>query len=126
MVLIFVVSSMSAPPSLPAGISDKVVHALAYAALGALMLRALVGARWHDVRAGIALTALAIALLYGVTDEWHQRYVAERMSDPLDLAADAVGATAGVGVAWAWGIVLSSMRQPASAGRARKKEVRRR
>jgi VanZ family protein len=35
------------------------------------------------------------AALYGVTDEFHQRFVAGRTSDPFDLAFDILGGLLG-------------------------------
>jgi VanZ family protein len=44
---------------------------------------------------------VAIALLYGITDEWHQSYVPGRSPDVRDVVADTVGAVlAMLVVAW--------------------------
>jgi len=77
------------------GLCDKIGHALAYAVLGALALRALSNSR-ADFRT--AAIAVAIAVAYGLTDEYHQLHVPGRSFDLYDLAADSLGA--GVAVMW--------------------------
>jgi VanZ family protein len=48
-----------------------------------------------------ALIALAIASLYGGSDEIHQLFVEGRSADPLDWAVDTVGALVGaIGTVW--------------------------
>jgi len=76
---------------------DKLVHALMYAALGALSGRALAvraspprAARW-----AVAITALGLAG-FGLLDEWTQTFTPGRMSSAADAVADAVGAWAGL------------------------------
>ncbi len=95
--VIFWLSSESHPlPFLPPAVFDfdKLLHAGEYAVLGALLFRALaLSAATRPRRA--ALCALAIASLYGASDEWHQSYVPNRSADPWDWAADTLGAVAG-------------------------------
>lgn len=76
--------SVPAPPILG---WDKLVHAVVYAVLAALLVRA---------TGGRLALALAIAILYGVTDELHQALVPGRFADPFDALADAIGALLGV------------------------------
>lgn len=87
---LFVQSSSSEAGSflarLPEG-SDKVVHAIAYAVLAALLTYA----------SGRPVLSVLAAVAYGVSDEVHQAFVPGRSSDVFDLLADAVGA--GIG-AW--------------------------
>lgn len=79
----------SATGGLPAG-ADKVAHAAGYAALG------LVGARALPARSGGELAAVALAAAgLGVALELVQPLVG-RDASPLDAAANAVGAAAGV------------------------------
>jgi VanZ family protein len=47
-----------------------------------------------------AAIGLAAAVLYGVSDEWHQSFVPGRDPSWDDLATDAVGAVAGAVAAW--------------------------
>jgi VanZ family protein len=108
--VIFALSSIPGkalpPVQLFAGI-DKVAHLAIYAVLGGL---AFVAARktWTLSRPSTVLIATALALLYGVTDEIHQLFVPARSADPLDVAADGLGALLGA-IAATWG----SARRPA-------------
>lgn len=78
---------------------DKLIHAVVYAGLGLLFLRAL-GLRHARLgRLGAAIVAVLGATLYGASDEWHQSFVAGRQASILDLLADAAGAAVAVGVA---------------------------
>jgi VanZ family protein len=70
----------------------KSAHVFEYAALGALLWRALpawkrTGIDWR--RAGIAL---AIATAYGASDEFHQIFVPSRGASVHDVVIDASGA----------------------------------
>ncbi|WP_242333905.1 MULTISPECIES: VanZ family protein [Anaeromyxobacter] len=98
--LIFWASSQSHPfPELPQGLfeHDKLLHASAYAVLGALVRAALGG--WR-LPAWVPLgLAIALGTAYGASDEWHQAFVPNRSPDLLDLAADALGVAAGAAVA---------------------------
>ena len=71
---------------------DKALHFIEYALLGALLFRAL---RHDRSLTGAFYASFAIASLYGMTDEYHQRLVAMREPDLADVAADAFGALAG-------------------------------
>jgi VanZ family protein len=86
MALIFV---LSAQPNLGTGLGTwdvvlrKLGHMVEYGALWALWWRAL-GYR-HPV------AAVAIAVGYAATDEWHQTFVNGRSGTPVDWAIDAAG-----------------------------------
>lgn len=95
-VLIFLLSSQSDPPS-PSWLSavplyDKMAHFLLYAVLCALLARALRFESAPVLNRGALIIAVAIAALYGVSDEWHQSFVPGRQPDPLDWTADTLGA----------------------------------
>ena len=61
-----------------------------------------------DRRASIAfMFAVLIASLYGVTDEFHQNFVALRTPDPADWALDTIGACVGAASTWAVGKALA-------------------
>jgi VanZ family protein len=110
MAIVFVLSDQ---PSLPAGPfpgADKWAHAITYASLAAVWLRALAGGRWEGVTVRRAVCAAAAAVAYGVTDEWHQSFVPGRSADAVDLVADAVGAGLAAGALGAWGIMLRRRR----------------
>lgn len=114
---IFVASSIPDVGPLPAEISDKSAHSLAYCGLAIVVLYAL--ARGKAAAATIARAALAaaIASAYGVTDEWHQSFVPGRTADLADLQADAIGAA--LGAALAWGVASLRHRMRSSDGRKR-------
>lgn len=95
MALIFTASA-SPDPGLPSSVSDKTAHFAAYGLLSALFLRALAGGALAGMTWTRATAAVLLSLLYGVTDELHQRFVPYRSPDVLDVVADAVGACAGV------------------------------
>ena len=67
-------------------VARKIAHALEYAILGALLLRAL----------GNAAVAVGFGSLYAVTDEVHQSFVEGRVGSPLDWGIDTVGVVLGV------------------------------
>jgi VanZ family protein len=100
--LIFYLSAQSklphlTPPGLP-DIQDVVGHLAIYAVLALLWERALRGAGVPKS----ALWAFVIAILYGVTDEYHQSFVPGRTATVFDLATDAVAAGVALGLAtWA-------------------------
>ncbi len=86
-----VIFALSSIPSLGTGLGTwdlvlrKLAHITEYAVLGALLARAV-----PDT------AAFAIGVLYAVTDEIHQSFVAGREGAPLDVAIDAVGVLAGI------------------------------
>ena len=67
----------------------KLAHALEFALLGALLLRAL-GRSWP---------ALALGIAYATSDEVHQHFVEGRVGAPLDVLIDSAGVAIGV-VLW--------------------------
>ena len=77
---------------------DKLVHMGVYSVLGFLFSRA----AWRmPVRVAwkVVLPAALFGLLVGSADEWYQRSVPGRDSDPLDAVADIIGASLG-GLFW--------------------------
>lgn len=103
----FLIFFLSGRPDiqLPGPGSDKPLHSLGYAGLGALVVRAAAGGLGRPVSWRQAALAVAVATAYGVSDEWHQSFVPGRMADVLDLQADAIGAVIGTSACWAWGII---------------------
>jgi VanZ family protein len=100
--LLFLVSSRPDIPT-PPGFFLQVVyekggHALAYAILAWLYLRAL---RAH-FDAGIALYVVSagLAVLYALSDEYHQTFVPGRSGDLWDIVADSVGVCGAMLLAW--------------------------
>ena len=105
MAAIFYVSGLSSVP-VPSALPDVGVHAVAYAVLGASLLRGFADAQWSQVTIRNACWAVLLAVVYGATDEWHQSFVPGRTPELRDLFADAVGSAFGASVVWLWGIVL--------------------
>lgn len=91
--VIFSLSSQpyAGPPSLP----DWSTHGAAYALLTLLLGRALAGGLGRRLSARRALLALALATLYGASDEFHQSFVPGRHADVWDVAKDLGGALLG-------------------------------
>lgn len=92
---IFAASSIprGAPVPLPGQCVDKLVHAAVFAVLGGLAALA-----WRAEGVGprrAALLASALAALWGVLDEVHQRWTPGRAMDLADMLADGLGAVAG-------------------------------
>jgi VanZ family protein len=104
MAAIFYLSSLPDPP-VPADVPDYSLHAPAYFGLTLLAIRALCGGRWHAVTPATLAGAWLIAVLYGVTDEWHQSFVPNRSAELRDLGSDAIGAFVAAIVVKAWGII---------------------
>jgi hypothetical protein len=74
------------------GLAANAAHAPLFAGLAILLASALAprtGPRGSRVARA---AALAIAVAWGVTDEWHQSWVPGRHASPFDLATDATGA----------------------------------
>jgi VanZ family protein len=95
MALIFWISSDASPPAVvPIEIAGKVLHVVLYSPLGVLVARALAGG-WHVRSLRTVGLAVAVATIYGVSDEVHQHFVPPRQVEVLDVVADAFGATAG-------------------------------
>jgi VanZ family protein len=87
---ILAATSWPKPPSMPHN-SDKLVHLVSYAALGASVAWAAqlkVVSRW-------LMWCLVLSML-GAADEWHQQWIPSRRADVRDWAADTVGAVLGL------------------------------
>jgi VanZ family protein len=89
LVIVFWLSSM---PHVPGAqyFWDKFLHAVGYAGLGVLALRAFHGG-FDRLRPGPTLYAGLTVILWGVSDEFHQSFVPGRDASGWDLLADAVG-----------------------------------
>ena len=70
---------------------DKIHHLIAYAVLGALVMFALRRANNLPLPKAFVL-AILISSAYGATDEFHQRFVPNRICDVWDWTADTLGA----------------------------------
>jgi VanZ family protein len=103
MVLIFTASSLPSKDVPSFGVWDLLAkkggHALGYALLGAAYARGLSAGRRLSWR--LAALALAGAVLYAITDEFHQVFVSGRHASPVDVLIDSGGAVAGIAT-WAF------------------------
>ena len=107
---IFWLSSRSAADVEATGVSGilgtytgEIFHALEYLLLGAFVFRGLLA--WHRQVVGskepparllvIAVTAVAISVVYALSDEFHQSFVPGRVSEAKDLMVDALGSGIG-------------------------------
>ncbi|WEK52889.1 MAG: bacillithiol system redox-active protein YtxJ [Candidatus Cohnella colombiensis] len=80
------------------GLSDfNPMHLVAYFVLALTIAYALGkrAATWQGF-----LVAIAICVIYGLTDEWHQSFVPRRTPDVHDILNDTIGAALGSGVVW--------------------------
>jgi len=102
-VLIFILSGI---PGLHAthGVVELVLrkgaHLTIFASLAVAIAHAL-GRHGLEGRRRVGV-ALIITVLYAVSDEIHQGFVATRDGNPIDVAIDAVGAAVGLALAAAW------------------------
>jgi|ERR671924_1017391 VanZ family protein len=95
MAAIFFVSAQSHPmPEVTERVWDKLLHFVEYGGLAVLWYRAFAGEGMTSVMA--ALLALAATSLYAASDEVHQAFVPERMSDVRDWISDTIGAAIAV------------------------------
>ena len=103
--LIFYLSSLSQPPEtlmevIDWGPIDKVFHLVEYTVLGVLLARALSYSLRRILPTSAWIIAFAIAVLFGVSDEWHQSFVLGRHSTVSDLIVDIIGSALGVGIVY--------------------------
>ena len=100
---IFYLSHQAAPYGVTASNGwSSVAHVGLYLALAALLFWALAGAvadRKTTPDWVLASIAFSLAVLYGVSDEVHQTFVAGRTASEVDVGLDAAGAAIGVALA---------------------------
>ncbi len=72
--------------------SDKLIHLLEYAVLCFLLSKTLSFTLKENVRRYIGLMAIAISLLYAISDEFHQSFIPGRSAEVYDVFADGMGA----------------------------------
>ncbi len=94
---IFVQSSFPSPDlGLSFPLKDKVMHMVAYGLLAVLFYRAC-RVTWPGKLSPAQLLVISVlfASLYGVSDEFHQSFVAARQADGYDVLADFLGSLLG-------------------------------
>ena len=110
MAAIFLVSANPSPP-MPARVSDKALHLVAYFGLAALAFRAVSGGLTAPISWRSTMTALVITIGYAITDELHQSFVPGRSADVYDVIADAAGAFLAPIALKAWDILRTPKSQ---------------
>jgi len=94
---IFVLAHISIPPLVrKAGVSDKILHFIAYLVLVFLLWFVVSPDRKVNWRRAAAWWVLLITVWYGVVDEVLQGFVAGRSCDVRDFFADLAGVVAGL------------------------------
>src|SRR4051812_37802817 len=112
MAVIFIGSAQSDPSPGIGNLGHIVAHFCEYAILATLWFWALfphLGAR------NAALAAWLICVAYAISDEWHQSFVPDRDSDPVDVVVDACGAAAAAGLSLWVAARRAASRRPATS-----------
>jgi VanZ family protein len=98
---IFAMSARQRVP-VPPGFSAKVIstlgHFSVYLVLAVLLywtLSFVMDGGWRRY-----VTAWTLAVLYGLSDEWHQSFVPGRTPDVVDIVTDGIGAAVGLLIVW--------------------------
>ena len=89
-------------PSAVQDVSDTIMHMFAYSGLALLALRAVAKGRWSGVTMTALVMAFVIAVVHGLTVEWEQMFIPERVAEWRDVGNDIIGSLAGLACAWAW------------------------
>lgn len=87
----------SLPGSQVPGKFGSLGHLLEYVVLSALLYASL---RRDVPSRNRVFIAIALASVFGVTDEIHQIFVPQRVPDPTDWVVDTIGSTIGALTAW--------------------------
>jgi VanZ family protein len=92
-VIVFYVSSLSRLPDTGLQIPylDKLAHATEYFLFGLMAIRAMAHLPWSPKTGWVYILAILLSLGYGLSDEYHQRFVPGRTADLFDFMADALG-----------------------------------
>lgn len=90
---------------MPADVTDVSLHNAAYFGLTLLLIRAFARESWHGVTRETLVLAWVVAVLYGVSDEWHQSFVPNRHAELRDIGSDAIGAFVATAIVGAWSII---------------------
>ncbi len=103
--VIFVLSAQPDLPHAPGPWLDtllkKIGHAVAYGVLAWLYKRALQHYRGeNDTSTTIRAVSLGLAVVYGVSDEYHQTFVAGRNGQLWDVVVDGMGACGAMLLDW--------------------------
>lgn len=94
MILIFHVSHHELPPTAK-DFPDWLMHGICYFVFFFLAWHASYGLAPDRPQTNNILIALAISVIYGLFDEWHQSFIPSRQASGYDILADGFGASAG-------------------------------
>ena len=118
MLVIFLVSSASRPALLQYA-PDYMWHFVGYFVMGLLAIRAFARGLEYPAGGKAALFGVMLALVYAMSDEWHQSFVPGRVASFQDITADAMGiaaALAGLYIFWWLGPVRAPRGEELSQG----------
>jgi VanZ family protein len=112
-VIIFAFSSIPRlmPPHLGLRYHDKIYHFIEFAIFGLLLIQALRHRYSFTQRPAAIGWAVALGVLWGALDEFHQLFVAGREASLLDALADSGGVLFAAGLAWLWLLKRRSARE---------------
>ena len=93
MLIIFIQSSVRMIDLPEIGINwfDKIVHFLVYGMLGFLLARSILQLKTMKIKKYYFIWSITITSFYGMTDEFHQLFTAERVCSSGDWLADTLG-----------------------------------
>lgn len=74
---------------------DKLFHFVEYFILGALLVRAFANSSDKANFKLILLLSILIASVYGILDEFHQRFISGRSPEIFDIFSDIIGSLSG-------------------------------
>lgn len=95
--LIFYLSSLPGTTYIPSFFAaDKAFHLVEYGILGYLLARAL--GHYHLKKKVLLISVVFICFAYGVSDELHQFFVPHRCASFMDVVADGIGSSIGIGI----------------------------
>ena len=97
MALVYYSSSIAAEDMPKLGIPniDKLFHFVEYLILGVLLARAFANSSDKANFKLILLLSILITSVYGVLDEFHQRFVSGRSPEVFDIFSDIIGSFSG-------------------------------
>lgn len=94
--IIFFISGISKPlPEIDIPSLDKLLHVLEYGIFAILAGRAFKNSSKEKIFDNFKMLAALAAIAYGISDEFHQSFVAGRCFSVFDIMADSVGGILG-------------------------------
>ncbi|MBI2136539.1 VanZ family protein [Candidatus Woesearchaeota archaeon] len=79
-------------------INDKILHGIEFFILAVLLYRCFNNAKNRRIKENRYILAISLAILYAVSDEFHQSFVPGRAADIIDVIADSIGAVSIIGL----------------------------